>query len=280
MKMPDITTQMVPIWQTLAVIGVAVLGAYAGRYFWRIKSMWWTVGYLIPLFFIAVIAVVRWVPYLEFVAPFSWLMAERTEYVLLAFTGTMILTVPLSRIKNPAQEFCIVLFTILQVLLIYVPIFLLPAFNMKRLAHNYTIIDKDKVCLQRENYTCGPAAAVTALWRFNIAAEEGELAILAKTTHYSGTPPDSLCAAINRKYGAKGVICKYEYFKSIDEIKGKEPVIAIIKYIFMVDHYVTILKVADDKVEIGDPLKGKIEMYREDFEKIWRKGGLTISRKK
>lgn len=42
-----------------------------------------------------------------------------------------------------------------------------------------TRVDPDGVCLQNTPYTCGPAAAVTALRRLRLPAEESELAKLA-----------------------------------------------------------------------------------------------------
>ena len=52
--------------------------------------------------------------------------------------------------------------------------------------------------MQSNGYNCGPAAAVTALRRLGLPAEEGELAILAHTSSAAGTSCDTLCTAIER----------------------------------------------------------------------------------
>jgi hypothetical protein len=51
--------------------------------------------------------------------------------------------------------------------------FLAPAFNRGYLAGLKTRIDADGVCRQSSEYTCGPAAAVTALRKLGLPAEEG-----------------------------------------------------------------------------------------------------------
>jgi predicted double-glycine peptidase len=153
--------------------------------------------------------------------------------------------------------------------------FLLPALNYRHLAGLETTVDADGVCLQGNSYTCGPAAAVTALREIGVEADEGRLAIAAHTTHVAGTPSDSLCAAIRKEYG---VGCRRAYFLAVNELKGAEPVIAVVKYAFLIDHFVTVLEVTDSIVVVGDPLVGRVEMSYEEFGKKWRRCGIVLAR--
>ena len=109
-------------------------------------------------------------------------------------------------------------------------------------------------------------------------AEEGELAVLAHTTFAAGTPADSLCAAITERYGKDGVRCAYREFDSVTELRGKEPVIALVKYGLLVDHYVTVLAVTETDVEVGDPLVGKRTLTHRKFSARWRKCGIVVER--
>ncbi len=129
------------------------------------------------------------------------------------------------------------------------------------------------MCAGSTTYTCGPAAAVTALGERGVIANEGDLAIRAHTTFAAGTPPDSLCSAIRSLYGVR---CRVAYFREIKELSGLEPVIAVVKFGILVDHYVTVLDVNGTKVVIGDPLFGKDTLTHDEFAERWRRRGIVF----
>jgi predicted double-glycine peptidase len=264
---------MHPLIETLVVVLVALSGVAIGRWCSRLRRPFWSMAYFVPLVLLAIIGVARWNPRLEFVLPFQWIMADRTEFVVLALILTVLLTTLIFKLprKRPKSLLSVLLF--ITVTYFCVLPFLLPALLQGHLSQLETEIDDSGVCLQSNGYTCGPAAAVTALRSLGIQAEEGELAVAAHTTPIDGTQPDSLCAAIYREYG---VTCRYESFKSVAELRGKEPVIALVKFGFMVDHYVTVLAVTDSQVIVGDPLKGRVSVTHEEFDKKWRKCGIVI----
>lgn len=156
--------------------------------------------------------------------------------------------------------------------------FALPVFLRKKHASMQTKFYED-ICVQSTQYTCGPASAATALKQFGIEAVEGEIAILAYTTPVLGTADNLLCRAIEKKYKSEGISCIYRPFDSIAQLKGICPVIAVIKFSFFCDHYVTVLEVSDDYVLIGDSLKGKEKLTYEEFKKKWRFTGIVVTRK-
>jgi predicted double-glycine peptidase len=203
-------------------------------------------------------------------------MADRVEFAAIALICTILLTTPLSRLKQRRQRFAVILFMVLFTVYFSVPPFLMPAFAYTHLARLKTIIDHNGVCLQSNEYNCGPAAAVTVLRKIGVPAEEGELALRAHTTRFSGTPTDSLCAAIRSCYA---IPCRTIYCRNVHELKGKEPLIAIVKYSYMVDHFVAVLSVTDTDVILGDPLEGIRTCTHEEFDKEWRKCVIVVENK-
>jgi ABC-type bacteriocin/lantibiotic exporter with double-glycine peptidase domain len=155
--------------------------------------------------------------------------------------------------------------------------FLAPAFNQRYLATLTTNVDGDGICRQSNEYNCGPAAAVTALRKLGFPAEEGELAILARTSSATGTPPDMLARALQKRYGSQGLHCKYRMFKDVSELRTAGLTIAVIRLAFLVDHYVVVLEVTDQAVVIADPLSGKRSLSHQEFKRIWRSLGIAMN---
>ncbi len=171
------------------------------------------------------------------------------------------------------------LFMIVAVIYFSVLPFLLPAFLRTRLSNLQSNFDSHAVCLQSTSYTCGPAAAVTALRRLGIRAEEGEIAALSYSNPVTGTPPDLLSAAIQKRFGPQGVSCAYKLFDSISDLREAGGVaIVAIRFSLMVDHYAAVLEVSNDQIVLGDPLEGKKALSYDEFEKVWRHDGVVLTR--
>src|SRR5215471_20022654 len=94
--------------------------------------------------------------------------------------------------------------------------FLAPAFNRGYLSRLETRVDANGVCRQSNDYTCAPAAAVTALRKLGLPAEEGELAILAHTSSLTGTEPDVLASELQKRYGAQNLLAQYRAFHDLE----------------------------------------------------------------
>jgi hypothetical protein len=261
--------------QTAGVILLAGFGFFLGRWVSRWRSPTWLIGYIVPLLFVVFIGIPRWSPRIETVPPFSWIMADRREFAAMALILTMLLTTPLSRLRQRRQRYAIFLFMVLFAIYFSVLPFLMPVFAYAHLSGLETKIDHNGVCLQSNGYNCGPAAAVTVLRKIGVPAEEGELALRAHTTRFAGTPTDSLCAAIRSCYA---VPCRTIYCRNVCELKGRGPLIATVKFSFMVDHYVAVLSVTDTEVVLGDPLLGLRKCTYNAFEKEWRKCVIIIER--
>lgn len=249
-----------------------------GWWFSRLRSPYWAIGYYVPLVIVFAYALAFHVPALLFLPPFSWMLLGMKKFSVCGFVATMLLTTPLSRVPQKRNR---VLISVLMAVIVFfmgVWPYVAPMVDRKELSQLKTNIDRDGICLQTTDYTCGPASAVTALRKLELPAEEGEIAILSCTSFQEGTPIDMLADGLNRRYVASGLTVKCRFFHSVDELKGASPTLAVIKYGFMVDHWVTVLEVTDSEVVVGDPLGGLSRISYQDFAKKWRFIGLILKR--
>ncbi len=267
-----------PYAQT-AVVLAAGAGFWIGMLTGRLRSPWWGVGYGLPLALVLLVAAARHVPALEFVPPFQWLMAGRTEFGLLGWSVPMLIGALTPRLRLRRQRVLVWVFGSLAVGYFVVLPFLVPALLRGRMASIETTVDRHGVCRQSTGYNCGPAAAVTALHHLGVEAKEGALAALSHTSPIAGTAPDTLAAAIGRRFRGRGVRAEYRMFGRVSDLRGQEPVIALIEHTFLVDHYVTVLRVTDSHVVVGDPLAGRRVVDRESFKAGWRRVGIVVDRR-
>jgi len=270
--------EMNPWLETIGVILIAVFGVFAGRACSRFRKPWWVLGYILPLVLIAMLAMLRFNNTLYFVSPFSWIAAGRIRYVVLSLAVSMGLTVPLSRLPYKFEKLIVCLLMAGFVSWFSVLPFLVPALIKERLSNLQTKFDKNGNCRQTTDYTCGPAAAVTALGKLGLRAEEGELAVLSYSSPMTGTLPACLSSALQDRYSAQGLSCRYRSFDSIAQLKNAGITLALVREAFMMDHCLAVLEVSDEAVTVADPVTGTRLMPYEQFEKIWRFSGIVLQR--
>jgi predicted double-glycine peptidase len=258
---------------------VAAAGVLLGYLFSRLRKPYWTFGYFIPLALILIYAAAVHFPALSFMPPISWMMMGRKKFAVLGFVAAMVLMTPLSRLPQKRDRLVVFVLLVAVVFSMGVWPFLAPAFNRNQLAQLQTRIGAGGVCLQNTDYTCGPASAVTALRKLGLPAEESQIAILSLTSSTAGTPPDLLADALRKYYGKDGLVAEYRAFKDISELKQAGLTLAVIKFGFMIDHYVTVLTVTDSEVIVGDPLNGLDRISYADFRKEWRFVGIVLKRR-
>ena len=271
---------MMALWiDLLCVLMLAGLGGVAGYRLSKLRLPFWLLGYLVPLVLIGMVGGSRWFDPLNFIPPFSWLMAGRTEFLVLSASAMMLVMTLMPHLPRKREGTLMLLLFILFVAHYTVIPFLEPILVRQELEGLETKIDSNGICRQSTLYTCGPASAVTALHQLGIACEEGQIAILARTCPSAGTAADLLCDVLQKNYGGDSLDCRYQPFRSVDELESVCPVIVQIHYSLMIDHFVTVLKVDGDELVIGDPICGQVRMNRSEFEQIWRYTGITLRRK-
>ena len=269
---------MDPWLETIGVALVIVLGVFAGRMFSRFRKAYWTLGYFLALVLITILVIPRCNNSLAFVPPFSWFAAERTRFVILSLAITMGLTTPLSRLSNKFEKIAIcILMTVIVAWFSVFP-FLFPALIKDYLLNLKTRVDSNGICFQSTNYTCGPAAAVTALAQLGFSAEEGQIAISARTSPMVGTMPGCLSAALQNRYGPDGLKCQWCHFDSVAQLKNTDAALAVVRDSFLRDHCVAVLEVSERTITIADPVLGTKSMSYEQFGKIWRFTGIVLKR--
>ena len=270
---------MNPWLESIAVTLLAIAGVVLGRWFGRLPKPYWLFGYFIPLVLIVLYALAMRFPAFSIIPPVSWMMMGRNKFAVIGFVTTLVLTTPLSRLKPARVRVLVSILMGLMVVSSSIWPFLAPAFNRSYLASLTTKLDNDGICRQSNEYNCGPAAAVTALRKLGFPAEEGEIAIQAHTSSATGTPPDILARTLQEKYGSQGLSSEYRVFHDLAELKAAGLSLAVIKYSFWVDHYVTVLEVKDEEIVAGDPFHGLRRFSRDEFERKWRFVGIVLKRK-
>lgn len=257
----------------------AVAGAVLGWWFSRLRSPYWAIGFLIPLVLVFAYAVAFRVPAILLIPPLSWMLMGIKKFATLGFVATLMLSTPLSRVpKRRDRILVMVLMTVITFSLAIWP-FLAPMAVRSQLSRLQTKLDQDGICLQSTDYTCGPAAAVTALRKLSLPAEEGQIAIISCTSDREGTPADMLAEGLRNKYGSEGLVVKWRVFKNISELRSAGLTLAVVKYRFLEDHWVTVLDVTDSDVIVGDPSAGLVRWPLEKFCKRWRFIGIVLERK-
>ena len=269
---------MNPWLETIGVIQIALLGIFLGRVFSGLRKPYWTLGYFLPSLLIAMLALARYNNALVFVPPFSWITAGRVRFIILALAATMGLTTPLSRLPRKCEKLIIGVLMAVVVGWFSVLPFLVPALIKDDLSNLKTIVNSNGICFQTTDYTCGPAAAVTALGKLGLSASEGEIAVLSHSSPVAGTLPACLRAALQNRYGADGLKSQYRHFDSIAQLRNAGITLAVVRDAFLSDHCVTVLEVSDRMVTIADPVFGRTLMSHEQFEKIWRFSGIVLKR--
>lgn len=270
---------MNPWLETIFAAIIALSGLNLGKAFANLRRPWWFAGYLIPLAVIAIVAITGFNETVGFLPPFCWFATGRIKFVILSLAATMGLATLLPHLHSKFQKFSVRLLIGFVVVWFSVLPFLTSALIKNDLLNLKPLVDSQGLCFQTKDYTCGPAAAVTALGKLGLHATEGQIALLAHSNPITGTLPACLYSALKDRYSGIGLKCDYSHFNSIAELKDAGLILAPVRDSFLSNHCVTILNVSDRTVTFADPVLGKKSMTHAQFEKIWRFSGITLSRK-
>jgi len=137
-------------------------------------------------------------------------------------------------------------------------------------------IDEFGICRQTTDYTCGAAAAATLLYRYGVVTDEREMAEHCWTNSMTGT--DELCVArgLRRMLVGSGLEPELSIASWDDLVAWGGPAAVTVKYELFVDHWVVVLSIVGDRVEIGDPIDGRLVIPKESFLELWRGRMVTI----
>jgi predicted double-glycine peptidase len=260
------------------VILVSIAGVCIGRKLSRATGLYRAFGYVVPFALIGLILAGKYCGPLAFYKPLSWLTAGQFRFTALALVITLGLTAPMPHLKYKWEKVFVAIVMVLFVICFSILPSLAPAMLYNEFSNLETTMNRDGVCMQSKDYTCGPAAAVTALRKLGFDAEEGQLAIRSRTSPLTGTLPKNLYDAISDIYKKDDLQCQFRRFDSINELANGGITLVILQDAFMLDHCVAVLDVSKDAVRIADPSIGEFSIPIERFEKAWRFAGIVLKR--
>lgn len=269
----------VELWlETIWIVLVAIGGLLVGRWASRHSSTARLTAMAISFGIIGLILLARQSALWNILPPLRPVAAGRLRFFLLAFTVTVGLTAPLSQLHSMISRFatCVIM-SIFMAILITLP-FMGPALIQRDLSAIPTRLDVDGVCLQSQSFTCGPAAAVTALHRLGLDATEGQLAIASRTSPIIGTSPWNLYQAVKSGYADTDLRCSFRYLDSLDAVPDGSIVLVVVKDAVLTDHCVAVLSHTNQTVTLADPMEGLVNVPRAQFAQQWRRCGIILQR--
>lgn len=267
------------LWlETLGILLIAITGIILGRWasYRSTSARIFAMG--ISFAVVGLILLSRLGGLWETVPLLCPIAASRLRFVLLSFAVTLGLTAPLTQLRSYASRFitCLVMSFFIAILISFP--FLGPALIQSDLSNSQTRFDIDGVCRQSQPFTCGPAAAVTALNRFGIEASEGHLAMAAHTSPVIGTSPWDLYKTLESNYADTGIEYSFLHMRSIDQLPDDAVLLAVVRDAPASDHCVAVLGVNENTVTVADPMAGLVYMPRSSFSKLWRNCGILLKR--
>ena len=267
-----------PWLETLSVILVALGGVWLGKKASRLPGPLWAYTIVLPICLLNLLLFASSTSLLGLAQPLLFITAGRTKYVILSFSITFGLATPLPHLPHKIERCAVWVLMLLFVTGFSVLPFLVPALISNHLADIETKVDANGVCYQSTSYTCGPAAAVTALRKLGFPAQEGEIAVLARTNPLTGTLLWTLNSALKQRYADQGLQCRFRTFDSIAQLKNAGITLVSIRETTLLDHCVAVLDVSDTLVTIADPAIGLTVLSHGQFERRWHSRGIVFSK--
>ncbi|MBN1125864.1 MAG: hypothetical protein JXA82_12715 [Sedimentisphaerales bacterium] len=264
-----------PLHETMGIVFLTGIGIFTGRILWN-KPKYWILGYILPLAILAFLLAGR-ISFLSDLLPvLHRISMSRMRYVFLTLAITIGLMTPLPRLPHRFEK--VLLSFVLLAFVGYFCIlpFLYPVLLERRLHNMNPRIDVDGICRQSQGYTCGPAAAATALRIMGYPATEAELAVLGRSSPITGTLAQTLSRVIDIKYTDQGLQCNYEHLGTIEQLARRGIALVVLREGLLIDHCVTVLQVNDSQVVLADPERGINILSHADFYRSWKGWAITF----
>ena len=144
---------MVLWFEVIAVISVAFLGIILGKWFARLSTPFWSLGFILSISSIVALIIIRYIAEVSSMSLLCWIAMGRVKFVILALAITMGLTTLHCRMSNKIKKciICIAMFVLVVWFTIFP--FLVPVLIKDHLSRLNTKIDSTGVCLQTKSYT-------------------------------------------------------------------------------------------------------------------------------
>jgi hypothetical protein len=204
------------------------------------------------------------------------LFAGRIKLILLAFLVPMGLASAMPYLPYKIERRGVLVMTAVSIYVFAVFPFLGAAMAGDVLAGVPASFDSNGVCRQSTSFTCGPAAAATALHRLGVDVSEGQMAVLSRSCPYIGTSDYNLIHAVNQAVSDKPIECTYGCWEELPKLSGRQVMLVILQQGVWMNHCVAILNTTDRAVVFADPAEGIITLSQKHFQKLWTGRGILL----
>jgi hypothetical protein len=267
------------IWVEAAAAALLAAGcAWRAWRAGRLPGKQWERFFAGGLLLLALLALVNHIPGASASRWLGWVEYGRLRYWFLAVAIPAVLLAPCPRLPRRLEQGLVLGGGLAATLALGVGPFLLPALLAGQHRQLHSSFDANGVCRQPTAYTCGPAAAVTALRRLGIEADLGELTVESRAAPMFGTRPSMLCRALERRYRAQGLRCRRWQYTSVDQLAGPTVHVIELRLAPMIDHWSAVLGRTPAGFVLGDPLQGREVVPAPDLSERWRGRGIVLWR--
>lgn len=204
------------------------------------------------------------------------LICGRARFALLAFIVPLALAAARPYLPYKIERQGIVVLIALSIYVFAVFPFLGAAIAAGALKELPVMYDSDGVCLQNTPYTCGPAAAATALRQFGLDVSEGQIAVLSRSCPLIGTSDYDLTRAIGQVVSGRAVESSYGQWNEIPKLTDHQVLLAMLRQRYWSNHCVLIVKMTDNAVVFADPAEGLITLSKKRFLDLWTGRGILL----
>ncbi len=269
---------MNPWREIIFVVTIALSAVRLGRFCAAGNRIRQTMGYAIPLMILVALSLGRSG---FFGSPEGWLggiFHGRLRFVVLSFAIPVGILTLEPFLPKRWERIVVRILLLIFILSFSIFPFAAPVLVRNELLNTPNLTDQQGICLQTRPYTCGPAAAVTALHQLRLPAHEGQIAVSASTGPIIGTLPWDLCSALDQQYADQGLRCEFRRFNTLHELKSAGLTLVMVRGGPLTNHCVVVLAMNDRQVVVADPSLGKLNIPIEQFCEQWRYTGITLRR--
>ncbi len=265
------------LWiENILVIGIAFVGLLTGAGISRLGKNAGLAACAASILFILFLAAARLYPEQLPNSIFWAFVSSRIKFVLLSWFVPVGLAAAMPYLPRKSERW---LTTVLIALFIYsfsVFPFLGAAVAAEELKYNLPRFDRNGVCCQSMPFTCGPAAAATALHHFGVDIGEGQLTQLSRCGMMLGTGEWELFNAV--RTAANGRLeCEFVRCEDLPTLAVNQVLLVTLRQGVLYNHCAAILETDGQTVLLADPAEGLFRIPLYHVRQCWTKTGILLT---
>jgi hypothetical protein len=265
-----------PWIETIVVAALALVGLLAGIGISR-RGKLAGVGACFCVVMVVLALAAGWLIPVSMDTPIVFaLICGRVRFALLAFIVPLALAAARPYLPYKIERQGVIILIALAIYVFAVFPFMGAAMANGVLKDLPVLYDSDGVCLQNTSYTCGPAAAATALRRFGLDVSEGQIAILSRSCPVIGTSDYDLTRAIGQVVSGRSVKSDYSRWHELPKLTDHQVLLAMLRQGYWSNHCVLVVKMTDNAVVFADPAEGLITLSKKRFLDVWTGRGIIL----